>query len=47
MKGEKHIIDRCGRKTPFTVPEGYFDNLTARIMENIPAEETKIISIAP
>ena len=47
MKGEKHIIDRCGRKTPFTVPEGYFDNLTARIMENISAEETKIISIAP
>ena len=47
MKEEKHIIDRCGKKNPFTVPEGYFDSLTARVMENIPANETKIISIAP
>jgi len=47
MREEKHIIDRCGKKNPFTVPEGYFDNLTARVMENIPANETKVISIAP
>ena len=47
MKEEKHIIDRCGKKTPFTVPEGYFDSLTARVMENIPSNEAKVISIAP
>ena len=27
------------RKTPFTVPKGYFDTLSNRIMENIDAEE--------
>ncbi|MCR5312860.1 MAG: hypothetical protein K6E54_04315 [Bacteroidaceae bacterium] len=28
----------------FKVPEGYFDNLSQRIMQNIPQEEEKVIS---
>lgn len=47
ITGEKDIINRCGKQNPFSVPEGYFDNLTARVMANIPAEETKVISITP
>ena len=47
MKEEDYILRKVGKDNHFQTPEGYFDNLTARIMENIPAEETKIISIAP
>ncbi len=47
ITGEKDIINRCGKQNPFCVPEGYFENLTGRIMANIPAEEAKVISIAP
>lgn len=47
MKEEKYIIDKCGKINPFKVPEGYFDTLTERVMANIPANETKTVSIAP
>lgn len=38
-KNIEHILDE-GRaeRNPFLVPEGYFDNLTARVMDSIPAE---------
>ena len=45
MNEVKHIQKLCGNRTPFTVPEGYFDNLTQRVMANIPTEETKIVNI--
>lgn len=32
----KFDINNQPKHNPFTVPEGYFDNLTARIMEQIP-----------
>lgn len=47
MNEEKKILKQFGRENHFTVPDGYFDTLTSRIMSNIPDEETKIISIAP
>lgn len=47
MNEEKKILKQFGRENNFTVPDGYFDTLTSRIMSNIPDEETKIISIAP
>ena len=28
-----------GKKNPFTVPEGYFEQLTAQILEKLPMEE--------
>ena len=43
----KDILKHCKDNNPFVVPEGYFDTITARVMANIPAEETKVISIAP
>lgn len=45
MDEEKNIELRCGKKVPFTVPEGYFDNLTARVMANLPQENSNVISL--
>lgn len=33
---EKYILNRFGRKNPFTVPEGYFDQLASDVMAQIP-----------
>ena len=49
-------INNQSKRNPFTVPDGYFENLTARVMMNIPeveAEEkeseshAKIVSMEP
>lgn len=49
-------INNQSKRNPFTVPDGYFENLTARVMMNIPemeAEEkesenhAKIVSMGP
>ncbi|MBQ3628225.1 MAG: hypothetical protein II947_04235 [Bacteroidaceae bacterium] len=49
-------INNQSKRNPFTVPDGYFENLTARVMANIPeveAEEkvgennAKIVSMEP
>lgn len=42
------IINETGRKYPYSVPDGYFDNLTSRIMANIPeceGESATIVSL--
>lgn len=39
-------IEELKKNDIFKVPEHYFDNLTERVMANIPAEETKIVSIS-
>ncbi len=46
---ENRILNDSGAQYPFKVPEGYFDNLTARIMEQIPEEkqETIVVSMTP
>jgi hypothetical protein len=31
--------------TGFTTPEGYFDDFSARIMQQLPVNEPKVISI--
>lgn len=33
-KEEQYIYNRCGKQTPFTVPDGYFDNLSAELMRH-------------
>ena len=49
-------INNQSKRNPFTVPDGYFENLTARVMANIPEVETeekvsennaKIVSMEP
>lgn len=39
MKDEKDLMARCGKKTPFEVPEGYFEQFHARIMDSLPEPE--------
>ncbi|MBQ0023624.1 MAG: hypothetical protein KBT29_10350 [Prevotellaceae bacterium] len=38
---DKKILNESGAEYPFKVPEGYFDNLTARIMDAIPEDDTE------
>lgn len=38
MKEEQDIIRKCGKKTPFTVPEGYFEEFNRRMMEQLPPQ---------
>lgn len=40
MKKEKNILEKYSGHRPFTVPEGYFNNLTADIMAALPQEES-------
>ena len=41
MEEEKYISDKFGRRNPFTVPDGYFEQLTARVMEQLPERRQK------
>ena len=36
---EKEIQERFGKENPFRVPEGYFDQLTDRVMAQLPERE--------
>lgn len=38
-KERKYKFDECEPRRPFTVPEGYFDNLTQNIMAALPEQE--------
>jgi hypothetical protein len=39
MKEEKLLLEKMGRHEPFTVPDGYFDSLTERVMSRLPEKE--------
>lgn len=39
---EKKINDIFGKENPFKLPDGYFDNLTSQIMDQLPAQEVKV-----
>lgn len=39
---ERYLRERVGQERPFRVPEGYFDSLAARVMENLPAREQSL-----
>lgn len=46
MTREENILkERFGKENLFKVPEGYFDHLTERIMENLPEQEIRVIDI--
>lgn len=38
---EKQLLSQFGAKSCYTVPEGYFDNLTERVMSNIPKSKRR------
>lgn len=41
MKEEKNLLEKCGKKNPFTVPEGYFESFTDKLMEQLPEKESQ------
>lgn len=38
---EEYIKSKLGSRNPFTVPEGYFEQLTAQVMEKLPEQKPK------
>lgn len=36
-------LEDYNRKEPFKVPEGYFESLSSRVMDNLPEQKTVII----
>ena len=42
MKEEELLRQVAGKKQPFKVPEGYFDSLSKRITETLPACEVPL-----
>lgn len=41
MKEEEKLIERYGRKGPWTVPDGYFDSVCAEVLEKLPEYPAK------
>ena len=46
---EKYILDRFGKNNPFTVPDGYFDQLASDVMAQIPKRRTvsRVVALRP
>jgi hypothetical protein len=47
---EKFIEQKFGRKNPFKVPEGYFDDFASQIMKQLPEEKpasARVVQMAP
>lgn len=49
MNEEEYLRTKLGNRNPFTVPEGYFDHLADRVMQQLPAERkhTVVRSLRP
>lgn len=39
MKEEDKLLEKFGKKNPFNVPEGYFENFTNELMDKLPEKE--------
>lgn len=47
MKEEQEIIKKCGKKNPFKVPEGYFEDFARNIMTQLPTNDDAIVEEEP
>ncbi|MBQ4345441.1 MAG: hypothetical protein IJC40_06045 [Muribaculaceae bacterium] len=47
MKEDSDILNKIGRKSGMTTPDGYFDNFVAQMTQALPEKETNIESVAP
>lgn len=47
MKDEKELMARCGKKHPFKVPEGYFEQFHKQLMNSLPEPEALDTAPAP
>lgn len=39
---EEYIKEKMGRQNPFTVPDGYFESFSAKMMERLPEKQAKV-----
>ena len=46
MKYEEEILKKCGKGNPFGVPDGYFNNLSQRIMDSLPEKDLSVKHVA-
>ena len=46
---EKYIREKMGTRNPFTVPDGYFEQLSQQIIDRLPAEvgEAPVSALSP
>lgn len=42
MKEENELRKKYGAPNPFTVPEGYFENLAGKVMEQLPEKKASL-----
>ena len=42
MNEEEYLKSKVGNRNPFTVPEGYFEQLTQQVMDRIPAATQEV-----
>lgn len=47
MKEEQEIIKKCGKETPFKVPEGYFEDFARNIMTQLPTNDDAAVEEEP
>ena len=45
MIEEEYLRSRMGTKNPFTVPEGYFEQLTAQVMDRLPEKKPAKVAV--
>lgn len=45
MNEEQYIKSRTSGKNPFLVPEGYFDGLAARVMQQLPEQPKRGMAV--
>ena len=45
MNEEEYLNSKLGKKNPFTVPEGYFEQLTAQVMEKLPEKKPTKVAV--
>lgn len=46
MKNEElYLKSQIGKRNPFQVPDGYFDNLTAEVMQQLPKQSHRGLSL--
>ena len=49
MNEEQYIKSKISGKSPFRVPDGYFDNLTANVMQQLPEQprQSLVVRLRP
>ncbi|MDO4949249.1 MAG: hypothetical protein Q4E55_03655 [Bacteroidales bacterium] len=47
MAEEEELLRKVGRENHYRVPEHYFEDFTARLMDSLPIEENPVVATVP